>query len=157
LGVSDNDIGEIRNRLFKALDESGMSQKEFALRMQVSPQTITDWKKGKSVSFAKMGSTISMVLNVSPRWLVFGIGEKNLSKEDSLKLLKEQLSYNLNMIQDAWEDFTKVLPEAAHLSLPALAVAYAYDQAGPGIQESVRKLLDVEETPQESGHPKEAM
>lgn len=143
MGVSDNSFEGVRDRLFEALEESGMSQKEFALRMQISPQTITDWKKGKSISFTKMGPTISMVLNVSPKWLVFGMGEKYLTKEESFKLLKEQLSHELNLIQDTWEDFSKVAPQAAHLSLPALAVASAYDHAESGIQEAVRKLLDI--------------
>lgn len=43
------------------------------------------------------------------------------------------------------------------LSKTALRVAKAYDQAGPGIQESIRKLLDVEDIPKESGHTSEAM
>ena len=157
MDISDNNFGEIRDRLFEILEESGMSQKEFAMRMQVSPQTVTDWKKGKSASFLKMGSTISMVLNVSPKWLVFGVGEKYLSKQDSFQLLKEQLTYELNLIQDATEDLVKAVPELSHLSFLAKIVACAYDKADEGTQAAVRKLLDVEAVPQESGHTKEAM
>jgi len=48
-------------------------------------------------------------------------------------------------------------PADIDLSQTALSVAKAYDQAGPGIQESIRKLLDVDMVPQESAHTKEAM
>lgn len=43
------------------------------------------------------------------------------------------------------------------LSQTASLVASAYDKADEGTQAAVRKLLDVEAVPQESGHTKEAM
>lgn len=48
-------------------------------------------------------------------------------------------------------------PTTINLSQTALLVAKAYDQAGSGIQESIRKLLDVDVAPQEFEHTKEAM
>ncbi len=52
---------------------------------------------------------------------------------------------------------TLPVPAAINLSQTALLVAKAYDQAGEGIQESIRKLLDVDKVPQESEHTEEAM
>lgn len=43
------------------------------------------------------------------------------------------------------------------LNQTALLVASAYDKADEGTQAAVRKLLDVEAVPQESGHTSEAM
>lgn len=43
------------------------------------------------------------------------------------------------------------------LSQTALLVASAYDKADEGTQAAVRKLLDVEAVPQESGHTSKAM
>lgn len=43
------------------------------------------------------------------------------------------------------------------LSQTASLVASAYDKADEGTQAAVRKLLDVEAVPQESGHTSEAM
>ena len=43
------------------------------------------------------------------------------------------------------------------LSQTASLVASAYDKADAGTQAAVRKLLDVEAVPQESGHTSEAM
>lgn len=43
------------------------------------------------------------------------------------------------------------------LSQTASLVASAYDKADEGTQAAVRKLLDVEVVPQESGHTSEAM
>ncbi|WP_295764132.1 helix-turn-helix transcriptional regulator [uncultured Oscillibacter sp.] len=154
MDISANNYADIRSRIFEALEESGMSQKEFALRMNVAPQTVTDWKKGKSASFVRMGTMLSMVLNVSPAWLVFGEGEKYLSKEENLKLLKSQINYDVSMLRDTIEVFTKANPGFSFLGL---MVAAAYDQADKGTQAAVRKLLDVNEVPQESGRTSEAM
>ncbi len=139
-----NDFLDIRDRIFELLKESGMSQKEFALRIEVSPQTITDWKKGKSSSFSRMLSTIALGLNASPAWLVFGSGEKYMSRSESLRLLKSQISHDVAAIRESMEDFASLAPEAAKLSLVAMAVASAYDKADEGTQASIRKLLDID-------------
>lgn len=138
-----NDFADVRNRIFKALSESGMSQKEFALRIQVSPQTITDWKKGKSFSFIKILGAIAIALKTSPAWLVFGTGGKDMPKEEQLHLLKSQISSDVSEIRDAMEQLRACAPGLANLSLIAMAIASAYDEADPGTQAAVRKLLDV--------------
>ena len=70
----------MRDRIFTLLKERRISQKELARRIQVSPQTITDWKKGNSPSFASMIGTLSIALNTTPGWLSSGQGQKDMSE-----------------------------------------------------------------------------
>lgn len=63
---------EILDRIFALLKERGVSQKEFAEMLQVRPQTITDWRKGKSNSFMKKLGRIAAALNTTAIWLFSG-------------------------------------------------------------------------------------
>lgn len=50
LDMSNNEIEKghqrkVLERIFNLLAESNISQKEFALMLHMSPQTISDWKK----------------------------------------------------------------------------------------------------------------
>lgn len=81
---------ETRKRIFDLLDERGMSQKEFAKRLNVSSQTITDWKKEKSNSFMQKLEHISQTLHTTPGWLFFGSGTKDFSEEQRKELEKQE-------------------------------------------------------------------
>ena len=52
-----------RKRIFSVLDNGFINQKEFARIVNVSPQTITDWKKGKSHSYMTKLKLISAALS----------------------------------------------------------------------------------------------
>ena len=86
--VNDNYF-EMRDRIFLLLKERNISQKDFAKAIHVSPQTITDWKKGKSHSFSGMSSVIASALHTTPSWLWFGMGEKDFTDEQKLDLEKQ--------------------------------------------------------------------
>ncbi len=90
MGIIDNEYSEIRNRIFSLLDESGISQKEFAEILQVSPTTITDWKKGKSNSFLRKLEAVSKVLHTTPTWLFSGAGPKHLSDDTCEELIRQK-------------------------------------------------------------------
>lgn len=77
---------DIRDRIFALLKERKLPQKDFALKIGVSAQTVTDWKKGKSNSFAEKISAISSALDTSPVWLTFGVGKKNMSEKEKLEI-----------------------------------------------------------------------
>lgn len=81
---------EARTRIFHLLSEREMSQKEFADKLKVSSQTITDWKKGKSNSFTRNLEGIANVLDTTPGWLLFGKGEKNWTKEQRDEFVRQE-------------------------------------------------------------------
>lgn len=82
MGKNANEYAAIRNRIFQLLDEQKISQKEFANMIHVSPQTITDWKKGKSQSFASILEPIAKALSTTPVWLFTGTGDKQVSWDE---------------------------------------------------------------------------
>ena len=78
-----------RDRIFALLKERKLTQKELAEKLNVSPQTITDWKKKKSNSFMGMVGKLSSALQTTPSWLCFGAGPKYMA--DSEKAEKDKL------------------------------------------------------------------
>lgn len=81
---------ETRKRIFDLLDERGMSQKDLANKLNVSSQTITDWKKGKSNSFLRDLNQIACALQTTHNWLFSGLGEKDFSDEQRKELEKQE-------------------------------------------------------------------
>ncbi len=65
------------DRIFALLSESRLDQKEFAKRIGVIPQTITDWKNRKSASYTKHLLRIAAVLGTTPNYLLTGQEPKN--------------------------------------------------------------------------------
>lgn len=72
----------ILDRIFSALESESISQKEFSSLLGTSPQTITDWKKGKSSSYYQKLPLIADTLNVDLNWLIDGKGEKSPQKKE---------------------------------------------------------------------------
>lgn len=62
----------VRERIFRKIEETGISQKELANKLGVSPQTITDWKNGKSNSFSRKLHLLAPILGVPTVWLLSG-------------------------------------------------------------------------------------
>lgn len=91
---------ETRNRIFALIEEQKISQKEFADRLQVSSQTITDWKKGKSNSFMRNLDPIAQILQTTPIWLFYGTGEKFLSNEQRKKQEQLRLSSTITAVTE---------------------------------------------------------
>lgn len=92
LGKYDKEYLEMRDRIFTLLKSQKISQKTFAQAIDVSPQTITDWKNGKSFSFTGMTGKIAPALHTSASWLIFGKGEKYVSDEQRSSLLAVEKS-----------------------------------------------------------------
>lgn len=68
----DNKYDAFCGRLFSLLKEKQITQKEFAKKLDVSPQTVTDWKKGKSHSFLDYTEAIVKILGTTSDWLLLG-------------------------------------------------------------------------------------
>lgn len=63
---------EVRDRIFTRLQELKISQKELAAELGLPPQTVTDWKKGKSNSFLRYLPALSKILKQPFGWLLSG-------------------------------------------------------------------------------------
>lgn len=85
---SEKMLDEIRDRIFSLLQSGEISQKDFAEAVSISPQTVTDWKKGKSRSYMQKLPLISSVLNSTLDWIYNGIGTKGIEDD------REQQSFN---------------------------------------------------------------
>lgn len=107
-----NDNDAIKDRIFALLKDSNLSQKEFADILQVSPQTITDWKKGKSNSFTGKIGPICAALHTTVSWLLTGEGIKYISNEESLRQESEKLNKIYSGLYEAEKDTTNLLVHA---------------------------------------------
>ena len=56
----------ISQKIFSLLEQRGMSQKEFSARTDISPSTISDWKRKKTNPSADKIIKICEVLQVTP-------------------------------------------------------------------------------------------
>lgn len=81
MGKIDSSTDAIRQRIFSLLKEQKISQKDFAAMIGLSPQAISDWKKGVNTSFTKHLGIIAEALQTTPGWLFSGTGEKSFSME----------------------------------------------------------------------------
>lgn len=74
----NNRYTPVRERIFTLLKSKGIQQKDFAEMVGVYSSTITDWKKGRSLSFAKKLDVIAQILGTTEEWLLTGeAGEKS--------------------------------------------------------------------------------
>lgn len=65
-------MDEIAQRIFEAMKNKGMNQKQLASKIKAIPQTITDWKTGKTTSYTDYMASLSVVLDVSIDYLMTG-------------------------------------------------------------------------------------
>lgn len=110
----------------------------------VGASFINDINRGQTPSVAKV-QLLAQYLGVTTSEL---LGEAQ-PEAQARTALAEHLAQSIK--GHLAEDSKTVLSQTASL------VASAYDKADEGTQAAVRKLLDVEAAPQESGHTSEAM
>lgn len=63
-------------RIIEAISSLGIDQKSFAQVIGVRPQTITDWKNGKTVSYKRHIEKIAEALGTTTEYLLTGNGPK---------------------------------------------------------------------------------
>lgn len=85
-----NMLEGMRTRIFDLLKEQKVSQKELAEKLQILPQTITDWKKGNSNSFTRYKDQIAEMLHTTSKWLFTGEGIKYVPDECREKILEQE-------------------------------------------------------------------
>ena len=75
---------DITERIFLLLSDAKIEQKVFAKEIGVSPQTITDWKNGKSKSYTKFLPQIAKALNTTTEYLLVGNEKQPATGEGDL-------------------------------------------------------------------------
>lgn len=77
-------LTDITERIFLLLSDAKIEQKVFAKEIGVSPQTITDWKNGKSKSYTKFLPQIAEALNTTTEYLLYGNEKQPVTREGDL-------------------------------------------------------------------------
>lgn len=125
-GVVPLDISDAAKRLFALVDARYPEQKEFAAKLGITPSIVSEWRRGKSESFAKPKyiKAIAELLETTTEYILTG-----------------------NESQPAPERIRWPLPvSAAPLDPEALDVAAAYQQADARSRAIVRLALGLEIT-----------
>lgn len=134
----------IRDRIFNLLDERNIPQNEFAEKLGISPQTVTDWKKGKSRSFSKMISEISRILGVPSSGL---LGDTDIVVPDVATyqvtaLLRRVELMTIEQYQDLVQKADEILNDDSHsIQNETQILINAYNSADPRAKEMVRLAL----------------
>jgi HTH-type transcriptional regulator, cell division transcriptional repressor len=68
------DLDTMGGRLSRARDALGLSTAQLARRLGVQTATISAWETDRSQPRANRLSMLAGVLNVSPSWLLYGVG-----------------------------------------------------------------------------------
>lgn len=112
VNADGNYYDETRGRIFQLLKKRGISQKELAKELSINPQTVTDWKKGNSNSFAGMLDKLSSALKTTPVWLAFGTGDMDMSDEERERIDNEHLLASFLRTEKSKKETTAILREA---------------------------------------------
>ena len=111
------------SRIFELLSLHHMEQKELASQIGIMPQTVTDWKNGKSKSYTKYIPQIATILGTTTEYLLTGEGPKKrgIPRNAVIKISGRH-----------------------QISESARDVAFAYDDASPELQAAVRRVLGLD-------------
>ena len=88
------DLGTLGGRIHRARQASDLTTAQLALRVGVTTATATSWETNHSKPRANRLVMLAGVLNVSPTWLIFGLGESPTDEtlQSELALLKSELA-----------------------------------------------------------------
>lgn len=91
--AGDNDT--LGGRLWRAREAVGMSEAGLAKAIGVKRETLRAWESDRSEPRANRLVTIAGILNVSPTWLLHGVGDapQGDALSDELRLLRAQLQH----------------------------------------------------------------
>lgn len=91
--AGDNDT--LGGRLWRAREAVGLTEAGLAKAIGVKRETLRAWESDRSEPRANRLVTLAGVLNVSPTWLLHGVGDAPQSDvlADELRLLRVQLQH----------------------------------------------------------------
>lgn len=90
-GSQDNDT--LGGRLWRAREAIGMSESALAKALGLKKETLRAWENDRSEPRANKLVTLAGLLNVSPTWLLYGVGDAPQSETiaSELGVLRAQL------------------------------------------------------------------
>jgi HTH-type transcriptional regulator, cell division transcriptional repressor len=107
---SDNpDLDTMGGRLSRARDSIGLSTAQLARRLGVQTSTIQAWESDRSQPRANRLSMLAGVLNVSPSWLLHGVGTS--PAEDTRSDMVRSLETQLERLKRLQEETTEVISQ----------------------------------------------
>ncbi len=87
----------MKEKIKEIMDYYGLNQKEFALKINVSPQTISDIIKDKRNAGDKITHGILETFDeINPLWLIRDIGEMFLDNEKMDQIKKKKIGKSLH-------------------------------------------------------------
>lgn len=95
------DLDTMGGRLSRARDALGLSTAQLARRLGVQTATIQAWETDRSQPRANRLSMLAGVLNISPSWLLYGVGTAPVedTRSDMARALESQLE-RLKQLQE---------------------------------------------------------
>lgn len=85
----------ISERIFKILEEKGISQKTFSERTGIAQSTISDWKRKKTNPAADKILTICDALGVTPYELLGAVETRGTSQREYVMIGRETEDYRI--------------------------------------------------------------
>jgi transcriptional regulator with XRE-family HTH domain len=70
------------NRIIELMDINKINAKELTSQLGISHSSVTDWKKGRGTPSAQTIVKLANFFNVTTDYLLIGLSETNLSKEN---------------------------------------------------------------------------
>ena len=88
------DLDTLGGRIGRAREASGLSRGEMAVQLGVTRKTWDNWEADREEPRANRLAMLAGFLNVSPSWLLYGIGEAPNSEDYSelIDTLEERIS-----------------------------------------------------------------
>jgi transcriptional regulator with XRE-family HTH domain len=88
------DLDTIGGRILRARQAQDLTAAQMARRVGVTTATASSWESNRSEPRANRMAMLAGVLNVSPTWLIFGLGESPTDEtlQSELALLKSDMA-----------------------------------------------------------------
>lgn len=104
----NNTIG---GRITRARDIAGLSTSQLARRLGVKTQTLQSWEADRSEPRSNRLTMLAGILNVSPSWLLVGLGTSptDNTKDDELLVLREECAQLRQSLQQNLEQANRLI------------------------------------------------
>lgn len=103
------DLDTMGGRLSRARDALELSAAQLARRLGVQTATIQAWESDRSQPRANRLSMLAGVLNVSPSWLLYGVG--TAPQEDTRSEMARSLESQLERLKRLHEETAEIIAQ----------------------------------------------
>lgn len=103
------DLDTMGGRLSRARDAAGLTVSELARRLGVKNSTLQAWESDRSQPRANRLAMLAGVLNISPSWLLYGVGTS--PSDESGAALIDALATDLRRLRRAHEESGRLIAQ----------------------------------------------